>query len=222
MAHDPIRIGVVLSGCGVYDGAEVQEAVLTLLAINKLGAEAVCYAPDIAQNHVINHLTGQEMPEQRNVLVESARIARGKIADLAAFKVAEIDALIFPGGFGAAKNLSSFAFEGAGCQINPDVAKAVRATADAGKPIGALCIAPVILARLLGDVELTIGSDPGTGEAIEAMGARHTISARDEVVVDRKARVVTSPCYMLDSTIAQIAAGAENTVRTLLELARVG
>jgi len=222
MADKTLRIAVVLSGCGVYDGAEIHEAVCTLLAISRAGAEAVCFAPNAPQAHVVNHLTGEEAPETRNVLVESARIARGKIADLATFDAGAVDALIFPGGFGAAKNLCDFAFKGPGCAVNPDVEKAVRTMRAAGKPIGALCIAPALMAKLFGaeGVEVTIGSDAGTAAALETLGARHTVTGHGEIVVDRKLKVVTSPCYMLDATVAQIADGAENTVRALIELTR--
>ncbi len=218
MSAKSVKIGVVLSGCGVYDGAEIHESVLTLLAISRQGAEAVCYAPNIPQHHVVNHLNGEESGETRNVLVESARIARGKIRDLAAFDVAEVDALVFPGGFGAAKNLSSFAFDGAGCTVHPLVAAAINATVAAGKPVGALCIAPALLAKVLGSVDLTIGQDDGTAGALEALGARHIKTHAAEVVVDREKRVVTTPCYMLDSSIAQIADGADNAIRAILEL----
>lgn len=218
MAGRPLKIGVILSGCGVYDGAEIHESVLTLLAISRQGAEAVCYAPNVPQHHVINHLTGEVMPESRNVLVEAARIARGKIADLAAFKAGDVDALVLPGGFGAAKNLSDFAFKGPGCTVNPQVTDAIRAMVAAGKPVGALCIAPAVLAKVLGDVELTIGQDAETAQALEALGARHKKTGHGEVVVDRKHKVVTTPCYMLDSTVAQIADGADNAVRALIEL----
>lgn len=218
MAGRPLKIGVILSGCGVYDGAEIHESVLTLLAISRQGVEAVCYAPNIPQHHVINHLTGEVMPESRNVLVEAARIARGKIADLAAFKAGDVDALVLPGGFGAAKNLSDFAFKGPGCTVNPQVTDAIRAMVAAGKPVGALCIAPAVLAKVLGDVELTIGQDAETAQALEALGARHKKTGHGEVVVDRKHKVVTTPCYMLDSTVAQIADGADNAVRALIEL----
>lgn len=218
MAGRPLKIGVILSGCGVYDGAEIHESVLTLLAISRQGAEAVCYAPNIPQHHVINHLTGEVMPESRNVLVEAARIARGKIADLAAFKAGDVDALVLPGGFGAAKNLSDFAFKGPGCTVNPQVTDAIRAMVAAGKPVGALCIAPAVLAKVLGDVELTIGQDAETAQALDALGARHKKTGHGEVVVDRKHKVVTTPCYMLDSTVAQIADGADNAVRALIEL----
>jgi len=221
MTDKKLRFGVVLSGCGVFDGAEIHEAVCTLLAIDRAGAEAVCYAPDVDQAHVIDHVSGQEMAQTRNVLVESARIARGKISDLATFRAEDVDVLIFPGGFGAAKNLSTFAFQGPDCTVNPDVEKAVRAMKAAGKPIGALCIAPAILAKLLGGegVELTIGSDAGTAQALEALGAKHRDTTHCEVVVDRTHKVVTSPCYMLDATVGQIATGAENTVKALIQLA---
>jgi enhancing lycopene biosynthesis protein 2 len=208
----------VLSGCGVYDGAEIHEAVLTLLAISRQGAEARIYAPNIVQHHVINHMSGEPTGEKRNVLVESARIARGKIADLAKFSVDDVDALVFPGGFGAAKNLSTFAFDGTGCSVNGDVERTIKAAVAAGKPVAALCIAPVVLARVLGEGDLTIGQDAGTAQAIEAMGATHKPTNPAEVVVDRRRKLVTSPCYMLDSSIAQIAEGADNAIRALLEL----
>jgi len=222
MADKNLRIAVVLSGNGVFDGAEIHEAVCTLLAISRAGAEAVCFAPNIPQAHVVNHLTGEESKETRNVLVEAARIARGKISDLATFDAAGVDALIFPGGFGAAKNLCDFAFKGPDCTVNADVEKAVRAMRAAGKPIGALCIAPAILAKLFGaeGVELTIGSDAETAAALTKLGAKHRDTGHCEVVVDRKLKVVTSPCYMLEASVAQIADGAENTVRALIEMAR--
>lgn len=214
------RFAVVLSGCGVYDGAEIHEAVLTLLAIDRQGGAYQCFAPDKAQMHVVNHLTGQEAAgESRNVLVESARIARGAIKPLAEFSPAEFDALVFPGGFGAAKNLCTFATQGPDCAVDPDTEKAVRAMAAAGKPIGALCIAPALMARIFGaGIDVTIGTDAGTAQAIEAMGARHTQAGHGGVVVDKARKVVTSPCYMLDSSISQIADGAENTVKALLSL----
>lgn len=215
------KIGVILAGCGVYDGAEIHEAVLTLLAIERAGAEAAIFAPNIPQAHVINHLTGEAAEETRNVLVEAARIARGKIADLAGFDAAAVDALILPGGFGAAKNLCDFAFKGPDCTVNPDVEKAIRAMRDAGKPIGALCIAPAILAKLFGGegAKLTIGSDEGTAAALEKLGAIHCPTTHGEIVVDEGLKLVTSPCYMLDATVSQIADGAANTVAALLKLA---
>lgn len=212
------KIAVVLSGSGVYDGSEIHEATLTLYAIAKKDAEYEIFAPDIPQHHVINHLTGEEMPESRNVLVESARIARGKISPLNKFSGKDFDALVFPGGFGAAKNLSTFAFEGADCSVNPEVEKAVREMVVLGKPVGALCISPVILAKLLNGVELTIGQDKETASAITEMEARHTETTHGQVVVDDKYRVVTSPCYMLDASIDQIGEGAENVIDTIMEM----
>ena len=179
------NFAVILSGCGHQDGAEIHEATLTLWAIHKNGAEFQCYAPDIKQHHVLNHITGQEMNEKRNVLIESARIARGKIASLATFSPESADALVIPGGFGAAKNLSSYAFDGAKCTVNNEVATAVKAIHAAGKPIGALCIAPVILAKVLGDVTLTIGQDPGTADNLAAMGARHQPTMHGEIEIGR-------------------------------------
>jgi enhancing lycopene biosynthesis protein 2 len=211
------KFAVILSGCGVFDGAEIHEATLTLLAIAQQGASYEIFAPDINQYHVINHLTHKEMPEKRNVLVESARIARGKIRPLSLFRASGFDAIIFPGGFGAAKNLSTVAFDGANAKVNPDVEAAVRAMHEAGKPIGALCIAPAVIARILGHVEVTIGNDPGTVAAIEKMGGTHIKATHGEVVIDKKNKVFTTPCYMLDATIVQIYEGATNVVKEILK-----
>ncbi|PLX10691.1 MAG: isoprenoid biosynthesis protein ElbB [Marinilabiliales bacterium] len=212
------KFAVVLSGNGVFDGAEIHEATLTLYSITKNCASYEIFAPNIEQHHVINHMTGEEMPEKRNVLVESARIARGKINDLASFNASDFDALILPGGFGAAKNLCTFAFDGAACKINMDVEKAIRSMVEQKKPIGALCIAPVIIAKLLGDVELTIGQDKGTADAVKSMGATHTETTHGEVIIDKKYKIVTTPCYMLDANIAQIGDGANNVVKAILDM----
>jgi len=216
---DTPRFAVLLSGCGVYDGAEIHESVLTLLAIDRQGGRYQCFAPDVPQMHVIDHRIGEPVPnESRNVLTESARIARGKIEDVTAFDPAVFDALILPGGFGAAKNLCSFAVDGPNCSVTPSVEAAIKAAHGAGLPIGALCIAPALIARVLGGVTLTIGSDAGTAEAIGVMGGTHQMTTHAEVVVDQAHKVVTSPCYMLDATVSQIADGAENAVRALMDL----
>lgn len=212
------KFAVILSGCGNKDGAEIHESVMTLWAIHKHGAEYQCFAPDIDQHHVLNFITNQEMAEKRNVLVESARIARGAIMDLKAYKVNDFDGLVMPGGLGVAKNLSTFAFEGADCTVNEDVVRAVKETAAQNKPIGALCIAPAIIAKILGDVEVTIGQDPGTEAAIVKMGASHLQTTHGEIVVDRQHKIVTTPCYMLDARVNQIGEGAENLVIALLEM----
>jgi enhancing lycopene biosynthesis protein 2 len=211
------KFAVVLAGCGVYDGAEIHEATLSMYQIKKQGADYEIFAPDMDQHHVINHLTGDEMKEKRNVLVESARIARGKIKSLADFKADDFDAVLFPGGFGVAKNLCSFAFDGADCKVNPDTEKAIKAMHKAGKPIGALCISPVIVAKILGDVELTIGQDKDTASAVEKMGASHKKTNHGEVIIDARNNVYTTPCYMLDASIVQIGEGAENIVRAILK-----
>jgi len=212
------KIAVVLAGNGVYDGAEIHESTLTLLAIARKGAKYQCFAPDVEQAHVVNHLTGEEMDEKRNVLVEAARIARGDIKPLSEYKAEDFDAIIIPGGFGAAKNLCTFAFDGVDCKVNPDVEAAVRTTVVAEKPVGALCISPVILTKILGDVRVTIGQDAGTAQAVEKMGGVHENTTHGEIIVDEKYKVITTPCYMLDSTIDQIADGAEKVIDKIFEM----
>jgi enhancing lycopene biosynthesis protein 2 len=216
------KIGVVLSGCGVMDGSEIHETVLTLLAIDRAGAEAVCMAPNIRQRHVINHLTGEESKgEERNVLVESARIARGKIRDIASVKASDIDALIFPGGFGAAKNLCDYAFKGSDCAVDPGVARLATEAHRAGKPIGAVCIAPVIVAKLLGPEhpQITIGTDKNTAKDIEQMGAKHVPCPVTDFVVDKGRKVVTTPAYMLANSIQEAAEGIEKLVKAIIDFA---
>ncbi len=212
------KFAVVLSGNGVFDGSEIHEAVLSMYEISRQGASYEVFAPDMKQHHVVNHLNGEEMDEQRNVLTEAARIARGKIEPLSNFDPADFDALLFPGGFGAAKNLSSFAFDGPDCKVQPDVEKAIKGMHEAGKPIAALCIAPVLLAKVLGDVKVTIGQDEETAGALGKMGATHANTNHGEVAIDEENKLFTTPCYMLDADIAQIGAGAENVVRAVLRV----
>lgn len=212
------KFAVVLAGSGVYDGSEIHEASLALYSISKNGGSYQIFAPNTNQHHVINHITGEEMSETRNVLIESARIARGNIKDLKEFVADEFDAILFPGGFGVAKNLCTFAFEGINCQVNPDVKSALKAMHKAKKPIGALCIAPALIAKVLGAVEVTIGQDKGTAEAISAMGATHVTTTHGEIVFDKENKIVTTPCYMLDATIAQIGDGVDNVVKTIMAL----
>lgn len=211
------KFAVLLSGCGVYDGAEIHEATLSLWAIMKHGATYTIFAPDKPQHHVINHLTGEEMPESRNVLVESARIARGQIKALSEYNAADFDALLLPGGFGAAKNLCDFAFKGAEMTVDPEVEAALRETVKQGKAVGALCISPVLLANVFESVNLTIGADPGTAEAVEAMGGKHLKTGHGEVVKDARLKLFTTPCYMLDANILQIAEGADNIVAAMMK-----
>ena len=212
------KFAVVLAGSGVFDGAEIHEATLTLYAIMKNGATYEIFAPDIPQHHVINHVTGEEMNETRNVLIESARIARGAIKDLKEYKEGDFDGLIFPGGFGVAKNLSSVAFHGADAHVNEDVARAVKETNAAGKAIGALCIAPAMIAKILDDATVTIGQDPGTIEAIEKMGGTHINTTHGDVVYDDRLNLFSTPCYMLDANIIQIGEGADNIISAMLKV----
>jgi len=216
------KVGVILSGCGVYDGAEIHESVITMLALDRAGAEMVICAPDKEQMHVVNHHTGHVAEgESRNVRVEAARIARGPVADVAEIDAGELDALILPGGFGAAKNLCTFAVDGADCEIDPGVARLVREVHAQGKPIAAVCIAPAVLAKVLGaeGPELTIGTDAGTAGALESMGATHVSCPVTEFVVDRDRKLVTSPAYMLAGSISEAAEGIEKTVEALMEMA---
>ena len=214
------KIGVVLSGCGVYDGSEIHEAVFTLLAIDRNGAEAVCMAPDSELSEV-NHLTGQETGAKRNILVESARIARGKIRNIAEVTATELDAIIFPGGFGAAKNLCNFASKGAEASINPQVASLLRDMAASRKPIGAICIAPALIAATLGkeySPKVTIGNDSGTASAIRQTGSEHIDCPVTEFVVDTEHKIVSTPAYMLAQNISDAATGIEKTVKAVLDL----
>ncbi len=212
------KFAVILAGCGVYDGSEIHEAIMTLYAIMNNQGEYKIFAPDIPQHHVINHITGEEMNEFRNVLTESARIARGKIKALSEFRAEDFDAVIFPGGFGAAKNLSDFAFGGANCLVHPEVEKTVTEMVKHGKPIGALCISPAIMAKILEKPVLTIGQDAGTAKTLESMGATHKKTGHGEVVVDPKYKLVTTPCYMLDANILDIAEGADAVVKAIFKL----
>lgn len=214
------KVGVVLSGSGVYDGSEIHEAVITLLAIAREGAEAVCFAPDKSQTDVINHLTGEPMGESRNVLIEAARIARGSIQPIAQASINDLDALIVPGGFGAAKNLSSFATLGSECTVDPGLKKLVLEMHQAGKPLGFMCIAPAMLPKIFDfPLRLTIGTDIDTAEVIEEMGAEHVPCPVDDIVVDEDNKVVTTPAYMLAQNIAEAAAGIEKLVSRVLVLA---
>ncbi len=215
------RVGVCLSGCGFLDGAEIHEAVLTLLALDQAGAKIVCCAPDVEQAGVMDHLAKAPAGgTSRNVLVESARIARGDIQDLANVHARDIDAIIFPGGFGAAKNLCNFADAGPDCTVNPEVERLAGEMLEAGKPIGAICIAPALLARIVGKRDLhptvTIGTDAQTAAAIEKMGVRHEDCPCTSLVVDETHRIATTPAYMLGKGPAEVFEGIGKLVDAVL------
>ncbi len=225
MNNTVARFAVVLSGCGVFDGSEIHEAVMALLAIDEAGAEYQCFAPNTWQAKTVDHFTGQATAlagddDNRNVLAESARIARGSIKDLSEFNPAEFDAIVFPGGFGAATNWSNFALKGAECEVNSEVEKAVQAAYRGGLVIGAMCIAPVVIARILGKhrVKVTIGTDKAVGAGIEQMGAIHEPKGALDVCVDEDNKIVTTPAYMLAKSIKDIRRGAQNLIDEMISL----
>ena len=217
-----MKVGVLLSGSGVQDGSEIHESVLTALSLEKSRAEIVFMAPNIDQMHVVNHYTGQEMDEFRNVLVESARIARGNIKDLAEIRGEDLDALIIPGGLGVAKNLSDYAMSGSECSVNPDVYRLVVEMLISKKPIGAICIAPAMMSKILSEqnlsAKLTVGSDAATSKDIEAMGSQHQNCSTKEVVVDVKNKIVSTPAYMDAKSISEVAEGIEKLVNEIVSM----
>ncbi|XP_053561687.1 glutamine amidotransferase-like class 1 domain-containing protein 3, mitochondrial isoform X1 [Bombina bombina] len=221
------RVAVVLSGCGVYDGTEIHEASAMLVHLSRAGAEVKMFAPDVAQMHVIDHNKGQPAEESRNVLVESARLARGDITALSQLKAQDHDAVIFPGGFGAAKNLSSFAVDGESCCVHQDVERVLQEFSKAKKPIGLCCIAPVLAAKVLPGVEVTVGQEDeqggkwpyaGTAKAISALGGKHCAKEVHEVHVDVKHRVVSTPAFMCNAPLHKIFDGIGAMVQGVLRL----
>jgi enhancing lycopene biosynthesis protein 2 len=225
-----MRVGVIFSGSGVYDGTEIQEGVFTLLSLKKVGAEAICFAPDIDQHHVINHITGEEMKETRNVLVESARIARGAIQSLDKFNANELDALVLPGGFGAAKNLSKWAFSGPDGEINQQVKDAIITMVKSNKPIAGLCMGPTVIAKALEGTEVGATLTVGTTEApspyeidaisqgMEKTGATAVMKTIEEISVDEKNKIVTAPCYMMEADILQVRNNVQKAIDALVKL----
>ena len=217
-----MKVGVLLAGCGVFDGAEIHEATLTLYFLDKEGVEIVCMAPNIPQKEVINHITGEKMNEERNVLVEAARIARGNIKDINEVSADDIDALIMPGGYGVAKNFSNFLEKGADAEVIPEVKRLLVEMFEKGKPIGAVCISPVILAAALKEAKakLTIGSDEQVAKAIESMGQQHLVCPVSEALVDEEHKIVSTPAYMEGKTIKDVAEGIEKLVKEVIRLAK--
>jgi enhancing lycopene biosynthesis protein 2 len=211
---------VVLSGCGVMDGSEIHESVITLLHLDRLDASVTFAAPNVEQFHVVNHLTGQPASgERRQVMVESARIARGKVLDLASVRGDQFDAVIFPGGYGAAKNLCSFASKADACEVHPEVARVLREAHRAGKTIGLICISPVIGARVFKDAKVTIGSDEATAAAIGKMGAQHQRKATTDICIDEVNRIVSTPAYMSARRISEVYEGIGKLVDAVLQMA---
>ena len=214
------KIGVCLSGCGVNDGAEIHESVITALALDRAGANIIYTAPNVMQTKVVDHYSGNDMNENRNVLVESARIARGKITDLAELTANNMDGLIFPGGFGAALNLCDFALKGADCDIHPEVNRIIHEMMNANKPLGFICIAPAVFARAAKSsektIKITIGNDEETADQIEKLGSQHEICAVDDFTIDEENKIVSTPAYMLAGRISEAASGIEKLVQKIL------
>lgn len=227
-----MNIAVLLSGCGVYDGAEIHESVLTLLALDEQGVSYQVFAPNKNQFHVINHLTGEEMPESRNVLVESARIARGDAKDIKEYQAEDFDGLAIPGGFGAAKNLNQWAISGPEGSIDEDVKQAILDTVKANKPIAALCMGPTVVAKALEGTEyhaqLTVGSTEeaspyeiaGISAGMEKIGAKAVMKTIREISVDNQLKIVTAPCYMMEARISEVKKNIDQAIEELLKLAK--
>jgi len=216
------RFAVVLSGCGRADGTEIHEAVTALLAIDEAGCTYQCFAPDVEQAAVINNLTSQKTEERRNVLVESARIARGDIKPLSEINIADFDCLVFPGGLGAITNWCDFAVSGVNCTVESSVSRVLEAAYKQKKVIGAMCIAPVTIAKVLGKygITVTIGNDKTVATAITATGAKHENTKVEDACVDKENRVVTTPAYMLAKSVKEVAAGARSMVKAMVNLAK--
>ena len=210
------RIAVILAGCGVYDGSEIHETVCTLLAISRNNGTYKVFAPNINQYHVVNHLTGEVTTEERNVLIEAARLNRGEITPLDQINLEDFDSIVFPGGFGVAKNLCSYAYEGENFRVLEEVKKVVKNAYQMKMPIGAMCISPVLISKIISGSTVTIGADKATADDIEKAGAFHKRSQKGEVVIDEKNRIFSTPCYMLDSSIADIADGCDNLIKAII------
>ncbi|WP_409424446.1 isoprenoid biosynthesis glyoxalase ElbB [Pseudoalteromonas sp. RW-H-Ap-1] len=212
------KVAVILAGSGVFDGSEINEVVLTLLHIEKNNAQYQCFAPDIAQHHTLNHITGEEMAEPRNVLVESARITRGNIKSLTELDVTQFDALIIPGGFGVAKNLCDFAINGTNAKVNDEVLSACKAFAKANKATGYMCIAPALLPFIYNKPQITIGNDSDTADVLTSLGAEHIECKVDDIVIDKNNKLVTTPAYMLAQSIMDADVGIEKLVSNVLAM----
>jgi enhancing lycopene biosynthesis protein 2 len=225
-----MKIGVLLSGCGVYDGAEIQEAVFSLLAIQEAGAEAICLSLNANQHHVVNHLTGEVMPESRNMMVEAARIARGSVHEVSSYDISQLDAVVIPGGFGSAKNFTTWAFDGPDGTILPEIQEFIKKCISDKKPIAALCVSPVVLALALqhSDVQptMTLGTDKEKSPydisafsgGLTQTGVQAEMKTIHEISVDQNLKIVSAPCYMMDATIVEIRNNIQQAVKALIEL----
>ena len=221
-----LKVGLMLSGCGVQDGSEISEAVLTMLALEKAGVEIVAMAPDVEQAYVVNHYSGLEMRESaRSVLTESARITRGKIVSIQTVGAHGLDALILVGGFGAVKNLCTYATDLTGATVNPDVARLIQEMHGLGKPIGSMCIASMVVALALtgqkrSTLTLTIGDDETAARNLGILGVTHLVTAVNEVCIDSANQVVSTPAFMLAQGPMEAESGISRLVEEVVGMAR--
>lgn len=214
------KIAVLLAGCGRMDGSEIHESVLTLLAIKQNNATYQCFSLDLAQDHVTNHLDNSIASESRNMLVESARIARGEVKPLQQLDINEYNGLIIPGGNGTAYNLFDLAKMGKDFTVNPIVSDTCLNFTKAQKPVGFICIAPAMIPKIYGaGVELTIGNDDQTVKLLEDLGAIHVECRTDEIHTDLRHKIVTTPAYMLANNIMEAYLGIKRLVDKIIELA---
>jgi len=218
MSSKVLRFAVILAGCGNKDGAEIHESVLTLLSIDRAGHQYQCFAPDVPQARLLNFITNEEMKEERNVLLESARIARSKIKPLIDFAQEDFDILVMPGGNGVAYNLCTFAVDGDRMTVLPQVEEGIHAMHKAGKPIGALCISPVIIAKVLKNVTVTFGKDAQKNAIFQKLGSKTINADARSIVIDHDNKIVTTPCYMLDARISEVSEGIEKLIQQLIKM----
>lgn len=212
------KFAVILAGCGRKDGSEINEAITLLLSIEQIHCEYQCFAPNRPQTEVVDHLTNEQVKEERNILVEAARLARSNVRPIEEYKAEDFDGLLFSGGYGVAKNLCDYAYKGADMEVKPDVARAIIETREAGKPLGGMCIAPVMFAKLLPGVCVTLGNE-GTPDAdnVRAMGAYHVQTEHGDVCADNELLVFTTPAYMLDATLKDVYDGAYNLIDAIID-----
>ena len=212
------KVAVILAGCGTMDGSEINETVTLLLALDQHNIEYQAFAPDENQYEVCNHVTGQRTNEKRNMMVEAARIVRGKILPLSMFNASNFDALLFPGGSGAAKNIFTYAHDGINFKVNKEVEKAIKDIHAQGKPIGAMCIAPLMVAKVLGNVNVTMGSgNCRQAKELPMIGCQHTETTHGGVAIDKENKIYSTPCFMLDATLKDVYQGAWNLVEEMMK-----
>ena len=211
------KVAVILAGCGTMDGSEINETVTLLLALDQHNIEYQAFAPDAFQAEVYDHATGKHANERRNMMVEAARIVRGNILPMNKFNADDFDALFFPGGSGAAKNIFSYAYDGINFKVNKEVEKAIRVIHAQGKPIGAMCIAPLMVAKVIGNVNVTMGSgNCRQAKELPMIGCKHTETTHGGVAIDKENKIYSTPCFMLDATLKDVYQGAWNLVEAMI------